>query len=1210
MKRLLFTVGLATWLVGSVPAAQAQDPSPTEVAWAQAEQETLPGWEARESAAKAKVAARESWFAGKETPFEGAFPRWVGGPINRLVTLKGRLAELDQADVARARQRQVPVPELGNAKRTERYLAQRKATLEAEAAADALERRLLVEVLAVLESRPALTARQLAPIRAPWEAALAVTVPDDADEATRLAAQTRAAQADRSLRELDALVSALLLDAARERPGAVVADRIDRLEADGDPVAVQLALLWSFADEADRTRIGDALSAWWSARTWAEELPNDASAAEMLEARLAALDGSAPWQVARREAIQARIDAIRATLAQKEPAAVEVPDFLEDPSDQARRAEQEAALAEQEAERALADATDSARSQQRANVLRALADARQRSAKLWGKAEEWQQSADKLKKQLDNDLTGIDNKIHTIRTRRIGQSAPDPDAVYRSVRDLSQKLRGDPVARGSHLVEARRILSRTEVEVAQDRARILAEQADLSGIPEPMVQAELEAALETWTEQLTEQTKAADALIAAATAERDASLRALSRLREQRKVLRSWVSASERYRDRGYLLKDVAQELALLGPSLLMRARSRLDDVLALPAKLTDFNVLRGLTGALLWTGLWVGAWLWVRAQADDAARLATQRLQRLRPELRPTDLRNLEDPVAMFLRALVDLLLGWALIGRIGDLVPELGFVLLVYLQVALYYALLAAFDLAVIPNQHVRPALVVLRKDPWELARKTFQYAVGLLIARSFVYSLLWDVLGLDVIAGLVSTVFFLALVVLVVWSLDRWEPHLRDRVRKRNQDTPVVAWLAREPESRFVQPVRGAAILTFFLVDAVVELAYWLARERSGVAWLMHAFARFRDPEEGPELAPVGPEVVEAIGEGGGPIQIDRPEVRSEVAAAIEQWRKESRRGLVALVGDRGSCKRLACEQVQGLFDDCELAWTDVRLTRQLVTESDMVGWLSDILELPDCTDADMVIARLLELEPQGWLLRDVHRAWTRQVGGFAAITSLLYILNATSHRHFWVLSLHKLSWEFFASSGSLVDVGVFRSVITLKALSAQDLRDLCIGRTEAAGYSLDTSRLMRNSAFGGDPAVEEERGIHVFFRLLAEAAQGNPTVALQLWLACLHPTDDPKVLLVHGGDALVSDTVPNLSDPALFTLVALRIQDELAEAELVEVTNLNRAVVRATLRDLISRGLVARDGDRMRIPEGQLPAVTRTLKRRHFLHLGVA
>ncbi|NCG20593.1 MAG: hypothetical protein GWP91_16410, partial [Rhodobacterales bacterium] len=188
------------------------------------------------------------------------------------------------------------------------------------------------------------------------------------------------------------------------------------------------------------------------------------------------------------------------------------------------------------------------------------------------------------------------------------------------------------------------------------------------------------------------------------------------------------------------------------------------------------------------------------------------------------------------------------------------------------------------------------------------------------------------------------------------------------------------------------------------------------------------------------------------------------------------------------------------------------------------------------------------------------------------------------------------------------GAAGDVGVFRAVVALERLSAGQPRAPTVGRTDRAGYKLDFSGLVRSSPFGGDAAVEEERSIHMFFRLLTDASDGSTRVALSLWARCLVPTDDPKVLQVRIDPSLAASGVLDLGDTALFALVALRIQDELNETELQAVTNLSPHLLRATIRDLMSRGMVVIEGGRLRIPDLQLPVVTRTLRRRHFLHVG--
>ena len=75
---------------------------------------------------------------------------------------------------------------------------------------------------------------------------------------------------------------------------------------------------------------------------------------------------------------------------------------------------------------------------------------------------------------------------------------------------------------------------------------------------------------------------------------------------------------------------------------------------------------------------------------------------------------------------------------------------------------------------------------------------------------------------------------------------------------------------------------------------------------------------------------------------------------------------------------------------------------------------------------------------------------------------------------------------------------------------------------------------------------------------------------------------------------------------LTDADLFALTAVRTQAVLDEAELYRVMNEAPSRVRSTVRKLLGMGLMeSRDG-RVRIPIGRLPAITRQLRRRHFLH----
>ena len=166
----------------------------------------------------------------------------------------------------------------------------------------------------------------------------------------------------------------------------------------------------------------------------------------------------------------------------------------------------------------------------------------------------------------------------------------------------------------------------------------------------------------------------------------------------------------------------------------------------------------------------------------------------------------------------------------------------------------------------------------------------------------------------------------------------------------------------------------------------------------------------------------------------------------------------------------------------------------------------------------------------------------------------------------------------------------------------------LRELTSRRARAAGLQLEYRTLMHGNLLGADPEVELERSINAFYRLLAEASEGNPRVAMHLFAACLEPGERAGMARVLTRKALRTQVATELSVDALFTLTAVRQEDAMTLREIAEVTNLPVHTVRNTVRDLVSRGLVEAAGDLLYIPISELPLVSRTLRRRHLLHLG--
>ena len=67
-----------------------------------------------------------------------------------------------------------------------------------------------------------------------------------------------------------------------------------------------------------------------------------------------------------------------------------------------------------------------------------------------------------------------------------------------------------------------------------------------------------------------------------------------------------------------------------------------------------------------------------------------------------------------------------------------------------------------------------------------------------------------------------------------------------------------------------------------------------------------------------------------------------------------------------------------------------------------------------------------------------------------------------------------------------------------------------------------------------------------------------------------------------------------------------LAALRIHKSLTREELGRVNNQSAGLVRASVQNLASLGVIADTEKGLRITPAWVPGVARTLRRRHFLH----
>lgn len=660
------------------------------------------------------------------------------------------------------------------------------------------------------------------------------------------------------------------------------------------------------------------------------------------------------------------------------------------------------------------------------------------------------------------------------------------------------------------------------------------------------------------------------------------------------------ISDRARDEDRGFLLEDLGSELRLIEPIAEARARHILRTATELGSHWSLFADLLVATLKLLGV---VAVWWWTRRRVAPAVP-ALVRLWAVRTRhYHLRDLRGMEPSLQSTGVAALDLAAGGMALGLVRNALPELGLVLLLVLLLALYRLLLGTAELLVATHPEVRPAWVTLRPEPRTFLLRVLRLGVLWLMGRWLTRYLALVLLAAVALDEALRVLFDAAGIVLVVWIFHAAEPHLRAVLRRRDPDHPLGRWLAQE-HLGILRSLQG-------LANALLLFSIWAWRllgDRGQRLWVQLATYLRRTPASD-EVPSVGPELPGevlrhlATRECREEWYISRSAAEAELYSLWQRFAEERSAETVVLVGDQGGGKHTLVERFGRRCQRQGVPVVRVRLGERLTSADHARRWIAETFEVGEPPPAPEALAgRLAEkLAGHAVLVEDFHRAFLRCVDGFGALRYLLSVLASLQGPVFFLVTMHRPAWKYLVSLRGLVNVEVFRRVVEIEPLAEDELRRLLLARLRSSGHEVSFRPLLEG---GGRSTSALERVTAEYFRRLLWASEGNPSVALALWRASLAPQNGSAALRVT---AFVSDgPAPELRDDELFVLAAIYTHRSLTEEEVVAVTNMNEATVRATFRNLEPRRLLASRSKRFSLSPRYFYAILRTLRRRHIVH----
>ncbi|MCB9758337.1 MAG: hypothetical protein H6739_00715 [Alphaproteobacteria bacterium] len=1231
---------LALWLCLGAQPLQAEEPSPEQAAAVLA-QDVLPALGARAQAAEARIQGAEDLFAGR-APLAGAFPELADAPLADPAFLRGRLSALDQAARQRAVERVAPPPAGLNERDQRRWTEARDAACEAEDRADALERRLLNAAMAALDKAPALTEPRTAELQATWQAALdkaRETLTEGAEDPEAAAAARAAGDAKAGLRRVQrAAILAVAVAGNTELIEIVEAD-LSAVAADGlHPLSRAAALdrlsrAAPLLPDALREQAEGALTAATFARLNDEIAALEAQTTAPAQSMLTPGGG----QIA---ALEKQLAQARAALAQSpEPAAL-APEA--DPLATLRHRRD--ALAHQRATARVEQLTEAVRLAQEAEAAKGTTSAEAAE----GLAQEARQKEERARREASEAVAHEEKVVAELREKLanrharaaglLEQEANRREASLARLQALRDQLDAELTAAGNTIEQARELgnlsnrerlladshqqLTHTVEELrgvatdhmdqlhrfAAERRQVEADLAQEHGIP-----ASNAALAQQWQEAAVSLQDALASREANVTQELDTARSWLEEAKQERRVVRDLMD-----RDPVELLgpdgrTELLAELGELSMELRSRVRELVVSIQAMPERATRLGVLAAFVFRSVELLVLVAVWVFSRRRAASWVHSGLRWATASEVLIDREEVLTLSRPVGRLARALVDVLAAFILYRGLADGWPTLAFGALILLCVAVYRTAEHAVVLVMASPDDRRAALVLVSPELRALAVLTVQALLGWALARRVGGYLSLDLLSLDRVHDLVMSLAALALVGVIGWLLLRWGPLFRLALAFDEDSNRLTTWLCQDDGGQALALLRSALSLGVLLVRFTSRAAGRIADRQDQLSWLNALLARRRLRGEGPaDLELLTPEArarMEAVD-----LPAPRAAPLQDLQRALATWQAERRAGMVAVTGDWGSGK------TRLLDDFIEAAGKTLPVRRlqacgSLHSPDVALHWLSALFpELGDRAPTPKALIEVARAAPPSLLvLDDLHQLFLRSVDGYEAIQAVLGILRGTCDHHLWVTSFHAPTWGYLELMGSQMGLDGYRTRVHLAPLSAEELGAWLLERARLAGFEASFEGLASTGRLGGSPRLALQRATAAFWRLLADASQGNPVVAERLWLSALgHVAGNPDEtrLDVRLFETAPLDRVSTLADPELFVLTGLVVHDGLDIGRLSEVLNLAPGRVRAACEHLLGLEVIQPDPEGFIICVPWRPLVVKLLRQKHFLRKGAA
>jgi hypothetical protein len=308
---------------------------------------------------------------------------------------------------------------------------------------------------------------------------------------------------------------------------------------------------------------------------------------------------------------------------------------------------------------------------------------------------------------------------------------------------------------------------------------------------------------------------------------------------------------------------------------------------------------------------------------------------------------------------------------------------------------------------------------------------------------------------------------------------------------------------------------------------------------------------------------------------------------------------RKGGAAVIAEQGGGKTHLFERLKNRFENKMLAFECPPGGIDPVLKK-----FAESLEL-DASDLTIkaISDRLQERQIKVVAIDSLHRLSRPAFGGQRDLDQLGELISPIRDAVFWFYGINWAAWHYISrvrASRLFLD-----DILRLPKWTEDQIRELIEMRSSQVGFEPDFSELILPSQFDDiDYDTVEDRNRFGFYRILWNASDGNPMVALHLWADSLRIAPDNRTL-VSLPQLPTTSELEKVSMTMLLTLRVIAQSETANQEEIVESLRLPIAEISGALHLAETRKWIESIDGRYRITWKWFRSITQVLARNNML-----